>query len=105
MLRSAGAREIHVRISCPPTAHPCFFGIDFPTTEELIAGQKTVEEIREYVHADSLGYLSVDGLLSPFKNKGDFCRACFTGEYPVNVTGFRGKKMLEKNSQNLQLDL
>ncbi|HRU00630.1 MAG TPA: amidophosphoribosyltransferase, partial [Victivallales bacterium] len=97
MLRSAGAKEVHVRISCPPSAHPCFFGIDFPTKEELIAGNKSVDEIKEFIQADSLGYLSVDGLLAPFATK-DFCTACFTGEYPISIEGAHQKNELEKNS-------
>jgi amidophosphoribosyltransferase len=101
-LREAGAREIHLRISCPPTAHPCFYGIDFPTREELIAGSKSVDEIRDFLGADSLGYLSVEGLLSPFRNPGDFCRACFTGEYPVDIQGAQGKRSLEVLSPELQ---
>jgi amidophosphoribosyltransferase len=103
-LREAGAKEIHMRISCPPVAHPCFFGIDFPTREELIAGSKDVETIRKFVGADSLGYLSVEGLLSPFKNPKDFCCACYTGEYPVSVEGVAGKKALEVLSPELQFE-
>jgi amidophosphoribosyltransferase len=103
-LRQAGAREIHVRISCPPTAHPCFFGIDFPTKEELVAGSKDVEKIREFIGADSLGYLSVKGLLSPLKNPSGFCVACYTGDYPVDITRMSGKKALEQFSSDLQLD-
>jgi amidophosphoribosyltransferase len=97
-LREAGAKEIHVRISCPPTAHPCFYGIDFPSREELIAGNSSVEEICEYLGADSLGYLSVEGLLSPFEHPEDFCRACFTGKYPLDNSGVQGKMALENNA-------
>jgi len=96
-LREVEARQIHVRISCPPTAHPCHYGIDFPTTEELVAGNRTVEEIRAFIGADSLGYLSVEGLLSPFGNPADFCTACFTGRYPVEPEGRLGKRELERN--------
>ncbi len=84
MLRDAGAVEVHFRISSPPTTHPCFYGIDTPTREELIASSHTVPEIREYLTADSLAYLSADGL---HRSVGDrlperaFCNACFTGEY------------------------
>ncbi|MBN1557337.1 MAG: amidophosphoribosyltransferase, partial [Lentisphaerae bacterium] len=94
-LRDAGAREVHVRISCPPTAHPCFFGIDFPTRDELVAAARSVEDIRTFIGADSLGYLSLDGLLSPFENPDDFCTACFGGAYPLDVEGERGKRVLE----------
>jgi amidophosphoribosyltransferase len=104
-LREAGAKEIHLRISCPPTAHPCFYGIDFPTREELIAGAKSIEEIRAFLGADSLGYLSVEGLLSPFRNPADFCRACFTGEYPVDISGAKGKRSLEVLSPELQFEV
>lgn len=84
-LREAGAREVHVRISAPPTAHPCFYGIDTPTKKELMASNHTVEEIRKYIGADTLGYLSLPGLLnSAAKSAGDgFCHACFSGNYPT----------------------
>ena len=103
-LREAGAKEIHVRISCPPVSHPCFFGIDFPTSEELIAGTQGVEAIRSFIGADSLGYLSVEGLLSPLKNPRGYCSACFTGRYPVEGVVPGGKKALENAAVDLQLD-
>ena len=86
MLRQAGAREVHMRIAAPPTTHSCFYGIDTPTREELLASSHSVEEIRRYIGADSLGYLSWDGLYS-FINTGreEFCDACFTGKYPVEI--------------------
>lgn len=97
-LRDAGAREVHVRISCPPTRHPCFFGIDFATRLELVAASRTVEQIRTYIGADSLGYLSEEGLMAPFTDGAKkFCRACFTGEYPVNISHMIGKLELESN--------
>jgi amidophosphoribosyltransferase len=102
-LRAAGAREIHVRISCPPTAHPCHYGIDFPTREELVAGNRDSEEVRRLIGADSLGYLSVEGLLSPFPNPGDFCTACFTGDYRVDPEGPAGKRELEHNRPEVRL--
>ncbi|MFH2011092.1 MAG: amidophosphoribosyltransferase [Pseudomonadota bacterium] len=84
MIRNAGAREIHVRISSPPTAHPCFYGIDTPTKNELIASSHTVTEINQFVTSDSLKYLSIEGLRESVKNGGgDFCDACFTGKYPI----------------------
>ncbi|MEI6971418.1 MAG: amidophosphoribosyltransferase [bacterium] len=101
-LREAGAKEIHMRISCPPTAFPCFYGIDFPDPAELVANKRTVEEIRQFLGADSLGYLSQEGLFSPFPNKHDFCAACFTGTYPVDPKDVRGKRALE--SPALELD-
>ncbi len=86
MLRRAGAREVHMRITAPPITHPCFFGIDMGTRWELIAAQKPVEEIRRHIGADSLGYLSVEGLLAAVGLPRDaFCLACFTGEYPMPV--------------------
>lgn len=97
-LREAGAREVHVRVSCPPTAHPCFFGIDFPTRAELAASGKSVEDVRAFIGADSLGYLSMKGLFQPFANPKDFCSACFSGEYPVRIEGMYDKQRLEQHS-------
>jgi amidophosphoribosyltransferase len=94
-LREAGAREIHMRISCPPTAFPCFYGIDFPTRQELIAGSHAVEDVRQFLGADSLGYLSLEGLLSPYERKEDFCTACFTGVYRADPAGAGDKRSLE----------
>ena len=85
MIRDAGAREVHLRISSPPTIWPCFYGIDTPTREELIAAHHTVEEVNEYVTADSLGYLSLDGLKRAVGGEG-FCSACFSGRYPIPIT-------------------
>ncbi len=104
-LREAGAKEIHVRISCPPTAHPCFFGIDFPTHAELVGARMSVEQIRAFIGADSLGYLSVEGLLAPFAQQGHFCTACFTGDYPCDVSHMGGKGGLENRGLELQLNL
>ena len=84
MLRKAGAVEVHVRVSSPPITSPCFYGMDFPTKEELIAANKSVEEIREYLGVDSLGYLSLEGMVSAVSNsERGFCTACFTGDYPI----------------------
>jgi len=86
MLREAGAREVHVRISSPPTTNSCFYGIDTPTREELLASAHSVEEIRRYITADSLAYLSWDGLYSfNGDSREGFCDACFTGNYPVEI--------------------
>lgn len=86
MLRRAGAREIHMRITAPPITHPCFFGIDMGTRWELIAASKTVEEIRSHIDADSLGYLSPEGLVRAVGlPRETFCMACFTGDYPAPV--------------------
>jgi amidophosphoribosyltransferase len=87
MVRSAGAREVHLRISCPPTVSPCFYGVDTPTKNELIAANHSVEEIRRYVEADSLGYLSLGGLRQAVEDKNeDYCYACYTGNYPTELT-------------------
>ncbi|MCD7895688.1 MAG: amidophosphoribosyltransferase [Planctomycetaceae bacterium] len=93
-LRACGAKEVHLRIACPPVTHPCYYGIDFPTKDELIAGSMSVEEIRKYMNADSLGYLSIAGLLSPFRDKRSYCLACFDGEYPMEK-GEDQKEILE----------
>ncbi len=86
LIRDAGAKEVHMRISSPPTIDPCFYGIDTPNKEELIASHQSVEEIRKFIGADSLGYLSTQGLYWFEKNPGEwFCDACFTGNYPVPV--------------------
>ena len=86
IVREAGAREVHMRISCPPTVSPCFYGIDTPTRKELIAATHTVEEIREYLGADTLGYLSLEGLRKAVGDKeGRYCLACYTCSYPTAV--------------------
>jgi len=86
MLREAGAKEIHVRISSPPYRFPCFYGIDTAARSELIAAQLDVEEIRRYIGADSLGYLSLEGLIEAVGGDGErFCRACFDGRYPIPI--------------------
>lgn len=84
-LRDAGAVEVHVRISAPPTKHPCFYGIDTPTQKELLASRNSVEQIKDFIGADSLGYLSLQGLLDvcSSKSREGFCHACFSGEYPT----------------------
>jgi amidophosphoribosyltransferase len=97
MLREAGAAEVHVRISSPPVAWPCFYGIDFATRAELIAGGSTVEEIRDSIGADSLGFISLEGLTEATTiPAGRLCRACFDGQYPIPVAeAERGKHLLE----------
>jgi len=88
MVRAAGAREVHMRISSPPTTGPCYYGIDTPLKSELIASQHTVEEIRQHIEADSLAYLSQEGLLNAVDDAGGerHCTACFSGRYPVAVS-------------------
>jgi amidophosphoribosyltransferase len=84
MVRAAGAREVHLRISCPPTVSPCFYGVDTPNRSELIAATHTAEEIRKYVEADSLAYLTLNGLRSAVGGEqASYCTSCYTGVYPV----------------------
>ncbi len=87
MVRQAGAREVHVRVSCPPTISPCFYGVDTPTKNELIGANNTVEEIRKFVEADSLAYLSLASLRKAVGDdrKHEFCYACYTGDYPTEL--------------------
>jgi amidophosphoribosyltransferase len=83
-LRDVGVKEVHMMISCPPTRHPCYYGIDFPSGGELIANAKTIEEIRDHLDLDSLHYLSIEGLVEATGTTADnFCLACFNGDYPV----------------------
>jgi amidophosphoribosyltransferase len=97
MLREVGAREVHVRIASPPVKWPCFYGIDFATRDELVAGRYSVDEICAAIGADSLGYVSLDGLVAAtLQRPGSLCRACFDGQYPVPVPeSERGKHVLE----------
>ena len=91
MLREVGAKEVHVRISSPPTTHSCFYGIDTPTKGELIASNMDIDQTREYLGADSLHYITLEKMLEVFgEKKDDFCAACFDGRYPVDVTGADG---------------
>ena len=84
MVKAAGAREVHLRISCPPTLSPCYYGVDTPDRNELIAANHTLEEIRQFIGADSLAYLSLGGLMSAVKpDGGSYCSSCYTGVYPV----------------------
>jgi amidophosphoribosyltransferase len=86
MLKDAGATEVHIRISSPPVVGPCFYGIDFADPDELIANNKSVEEVREYIGATSLAYISHDGLVEATKRpESQLCRACLTGNYPAPV--------------------
>lgn len=94
-IREAGAKEIHMRISCPPIVSPCFYGIDFPSKKELIAHNKTVKEIADFIKVDSLGFLSLEGMLGVMKDKNAFCSACFTGKYPVPIPTNTDKLKLE----------
>ena len=96
ILRRAGAKEVHMRICAPPLRYPCFFGVDMATRRELIAAQKSIPEIRDFIGADSLGYQSIDGLIKAVDLPKDiFCLACFTGEYPIPVQLEMDKLALE----------
>jgi len=96
-LRAAGTKEIHMRISCPPIISPCYYGIDFPTKRELIASNKTIRQIRDFIGVDSLEYLSLEGMLKAmFIGKDNFCTACFTEAYPTQLPKGFSKKILER---------
>jgi len=96
LLKRAGVKEVHMRICAPPIRYPCFFGVDMATRWELIAAQKTIPEIRDFIGADSLGYLSIDGLIKAVGlPKDTFCLACFTGDYPIPVQLEMDKLALE----------
>ncbi len=96
LLRQAGAAEVHLRVASPPIRHPCFMGVDMATREELIAHRMTVDEIAQHVGVDSLGYLSLEGLLDVVDcGSGQHCQACFTGDYPVPALACTGKEMFE----------
>jgi amidophosphoribosyltransferase len=101
-LRRAGAKEIHMRVSCPPIRHPCFFGIDFPTPTELIANGRTVEQIREFIEVDSLAYLSLEGMLAAMgKPAENYCTACWSGNYPIPVDMQVSKFGLERHQMKM----
>ena len=96
-LREAGAKEVHMRISCPPHRFPCHYGIDFPTKEELIASNRSVEEIRKFIGLDTLAYLSLEGMVGSMAQASDnFCLACYSGHYPVKISSGVGKFSLER---------
>ena len=84
--RQSRAREVHLRISCPPTVSPCYYGVDTPSRSELIAATHTIEQIREFIEADSLAYLSLEGLRAAVGwNQQSYCTSCYTGVYPVSI--------------------
>lgn len=102
-LRSAGAKEVHVLVSSPPVVHSCYFGIDTPERKELAGATKSVAEISQMIGADSLGYISVEGLMrSVNKSKADLCVACFNGDYPLKVPK-TGNKMLFEKQQSVEI--
>ena len=101
ILKRAGASEVHMRICAPPIRYPCFFGVDMATRRELIAAQKSIPEICDFIGADSLGYLSIEGLIKAVALPRDiFCLACFTGDYPLPVQLEMDKLELENMDNN-----
>jgi len=97
-MRRAGAREIHMRVSCPPIRHPCFYGIDFPTREELIAHNRSVDEIAKFLEVDSLAYLSLDGMLACMNRGPDqYCTACWSGQYKIPIDNPQTKFSFERD--------
>jgi len=96
LLRDAGAKEVHVRITCPPITHPCFMGVDMGTFDELIAHQQTVDGICNFIQADSLYYLSLNGMMRAIGREDGYCQACFTGNYPLEVDLNRAKTGFER---------
>jgi len=97
LLRDAGVKEVHLRISSPPISHPCYYGIDMPTKEELIRNRYDVEGIRDFLGVDTLAYLSLEGMLSCAKSPEGFCTACFSGDYPVSVGDWDGKNRMDRD--------
>jgi amidophosphoribosyltransferase len=96
-IRRAGAKEIHLRVSCPPIRHPCFYGIDFPTSAELIAHNRTVDQIRDFLEVDSLAYLSMEGMLGCLKHDtNDYCTACWSGYYKIPIDEPQAKFNFER---------
>ncbi len=105
MLRSAGAKEVHFRITSPPVTHPCFYGMDFPTRKELIANNMSLDEIARYLNVDSLSYLSVQGMMKAVNMpEEEFCKACFDGDYPVGVNPSASDRELEKLEAQAKCD-
>src|SRR5437868_5674840 len=98
MVRDAGAREVHLRIASPPTQWPCYYGIDTPTRRELIASSHGVDEIARYVTADTLGYLSIEGMLDAVAGERgkpeNFCHACFSGKYAIPFSGRESRRQM-----------
>lgn len=101
-IRQAGAKQIHMRASCPPIRFPCFYGIDFPTKEELLANNRSLKQIREFLEVDSIGYLSLEGLLACASNPPEhYCTACWTGQYRIPVNTALNKFSMEMYQKNL----
>jgi amidophosphoribosyltransferase len=96
LLRDAGAREVHLRVTCPPIAHPCFMGVDMGTYDELIAHRLTIEEMRDHFDCDTLHFLSLEGMMRAIGRAEGYCNACFTGIYPLSVDAEHNKTGFEK---------
>ena len=96
-LKEAGAKEVHVLVSCPPHRHPCVYGIDFPDKKKLMANNYTHQEMCDYLNADSLGYLTEDGMVASVRRpRSSLCMACYTGEYPVEYDQDFDKEVMER---------
>lgn len=101
-LRKAGAKEIHMRVSCPPIRYPCFYGVDFPTKTDLLANNRNLEQIREFLQVDSVGYISLEGLLSCAKQPADhYCTACWSGKYKIPIDTAGNKLSLERYQMSI----
>jgi len=101
-LRQKGAKEIHLRISCPPIRHPCFYGVDFPTKGEPLANERSLDDIRDFLEVDSVGYLSLEGMLESVMLPNDhYCTACYSGEYRIPVKTAANKYSLERFQMQL----
>ena len=102
-LKEAGAKEVHVRVSCPPHMNPCVYGIDFPDRNKLMAVNHSLEEIRRYLNADSLAYLSLDGMVKATRLPGNsFCKACYDGDYPVPYDPKLEKHIMERRRARVE---
>jgi amidophosphoribosyltransferase len=102
-LKEAGAKEVHVLVSCPPHMNPCVYGIDFPDRSKLMAANHSLDEIRRYLNADSLGYLSIDGMVkATAKPRESFCMACYDGDYPVPFDPLLDKQIIENRKRRIQ---
>ena len=101
-LRRAGAKQIHLRISCPPIRHPCYFGVDFPDPSQLIANNRSVDQVRQFLGVDSLYFLSLDGLLKSMSRSPDqYCTACWSGKYRINIEHPVSKLDLERDQLSM----
>jgi len=101
-LRDAGAKEVHMRVSCPPITNPCFYGVNFPTKEELLASSRNLDQIRDYLEVDSIGYVSLEGLLSCLSLPADhYCTACWSGKYRIPITTVVNKFSMERHQMQL----